>query len=106
MDELNMTFHDENYGIVDLQEVTIQALEQKHAHERNIFIEMLQGQDSLSVRSTIRKMSTEERQNQYTLLKMKRRKWRESSDEERIAGKKQVQYITSGFLSTIAAIVA
>lgn len=85
-----MTLRDDDFGIVDLQEVVIQALEQKHAHERNSFIEMLQGPDSLSVRSAVRKMSIEERQNQYSLLKMKRRKWRESSDEERMAGKKQV----------------
>ncbi|EDV29717.1 uncharacterized protein TRIADDRAFT_52404 [Trichoplax adhaerens] len=88
IDEVDMNLYDE-YGVVDLLEATVRTLEQKQAHERNKFIEMLQGSESLSVRSNVRKMNIEERQNQYSLLKIKRRKWRESSEEERIARKTQ-----------------
>ncbi|XP_077983007.1 uncharacterized protein LOC144437842 isoform X2 [Glandiceps talaboti] len=68
-------------GVVDLQEDIVKIAAKKHAHEREILINLLQGKESAAAKSTGKRLSREQRDKRLKELRAQRTNWRQSTSQ-------------------------
>ena len=82
-----LEYHEHETGQVELYEDVIKALERKHRAEMEMMVHMLQGKDASQIRADVRKMTNEERENQFVVLKTQRQGWRNRSSDDKLGSK-------------------
>ncbi|XP_064633679.1 golgin subfamily A member 4-like [Lineus longissimus] len=70
-------------GVVDLQVAVTLEITKKHAFEREVMVQFLQGRDSQNAKAAGRRMSANDREHQVKILRNQHTAWRESDPNYR-----------------------